>query len=383
MVSHAGEIWLHRTMNAAPEPLLQAMAPSRDGLVVAVEGLFTGYWLADLCAPEGLAFVLGPALSMQAIHGGKAKHAQIAAQKLAALRRGGRLPPASVYPAAMRATRDLVRRRTHLLRTRAERLAHVQQTTSQDHLPKSGTKIAYHAHRHGVAERCDEPAVPKHIAVDRGLITYDDARLTDLARSRVKPAPHHDAHTFSRLRSIPGVGNILALVLRDDMHAMHRCPRVQDVVSYGRLVQGAREAAGTRAGTAGKHIGTAPLTWACSEAAVRFLRPHPAGQQHLASWANTPGQGQALTVRAHTLARAVYDMLTRDTVFHMDQGVPGSREQRGCAWRLTGHRRDAPVFRTLTALFGGVGQHAGVHRPCIPEPWPWMGRPLWRLSRRR
>src|SRR5919108_5029070 len=103
IVSHDGEIVLHRNMKAAPEPLLKAIAPYRDGLVVAVECIFTWYWLADLCAAEGIPCVLGHALSMKAIHGGKAKHDKIASQKIAAPLRGGLLPQASVDPAQMRA----------------------------------------------------------------------------------------------------------------------------------------------------------------------------------------------------------------------------------------------------------------------------------------
>jgi hypothetical protein len=67
-----------------------------------------------------MAFVLGPALSMKAIHGGKAKNDKIAAHKIAGLLRGGRLPQAYGYPAAMRAPRDLLRRRCPLVRKRAE-----------------------------------------------------------------------------------------------------------------------------------------------------------------------------------------------------------------------------------------------------------------------
>jgi hypothetical protein len=51
---------------------LKAVAPSRTDLVVCVACLFTWYWLADLCAREGMPFVLGHALSMKAMHGGKA-----------------------------------------------------------------------------------------------------------------------------------------------------------------------------------------------------------------------------------------------------------------------------------------------------------------------
>ena len=84
--------------------------------------------------------------------------------QIAVLLRGGMLPQAYVYPAKMRATRDLLRRRMHLVRQRAELLAHVQQTNSQYNLPEIGKKLAYKANRAGVAERFPEPAVQKSIA---------------------------------------------------------------------------------------------------------------------------------------------------------------------------------------------------------------------------
>ncbi len=120
IVSPEGEILLHRQMQAAPEPFLKAIAPDREGLVVAVACLFTWDWLADVCADQGMPFVLGHALSRKASHGGTATPETIDAHKMAALWRGGMLPQASVYPAAMRATRDLLRRRTPLMRKRAE-----------------------------------------------------------------------------------------------------------------------------------------------------------------------------------------------------------------------------------------------------------------------
>src|SRR5215813_3355672 len=86
---------------------------------------------------------------MQTIHGGKAKNDKIDSQKIAVLLRGGMLPQAYVYPAGMRATRDLLRRRLHLTRKRAALLAHVQNTNSQYNLPEIGKKIAYKANRDG------------------------------------------------------------------------------------------------------------------------------------------------------------------------------------------------------------------------------------------
>jgi hypothetical protein len=69
--------------------------------------MFAWYWLADLCAEYQIPFVLGHALYMKAIHGGKTKTDKIDSQKIALLLRGGMLPQAYVYPPAMRATRDL------------------------------------------------------------------------------------------------------------------------------------------------------------------------------------------------------------------------------------------------------------------------------------
>jgi Transposase len=129
LMSQDGAILLHRHMQAAPEPCLKAMAPYRDNLVVAVACLFPWSWLAELWAQAGMPCVLGPALSMKAIHGGKATNDTLASHKIAALLRGGRRPQASVYPAEMRATRALWRRRLPRMRNRAALLAHVHNTT--------------------------------------------------------------------------------------------------------------------------------------------------------------------------------------------------------------------------------------------------------------
>jgi transposase len=323
LMNRNGEILVHRNMKAGPDPFLKAIAPYRDNLVVAVECMFTWYWLADLCAQEGIAFVLGHALYMKAIHGGKAKNDKIDSQKIAVLLRGGMLPQAYVYPAQMRATRDLLRRRTHLMRKRAELLAHVQNTNSQYNLPEIGKKIAYKANREGVADRFADPAVHKSIEVDLALITYYDQLLTDVELSMVKAAKHHDAHTLYLLQTVPGIGKILSLVLLYEIHDVARFPTVQDFVSYCRLVKCAKESAGKRLGTSSKKIGNAHLKWAFSEAAALFLRNNPAGQRSVARLEKKHGPGKALTILAHKLARAVYYMLKRKTAFDMEQFLLG------------------------------------------------------------
>ena len=214
-----------------------------------------------------------------------------------------------------------------LARTRGALLAHVHNTNSQYTLPAIGTKIASKANRDGVAERCADPAGHKSIAVDRALIGFYDNLLRDVELSIVKTAKHHNANTLYRLQTVPGIGKSLSLVLLYAMHDIARFPRVQDFAASCRLVKCAKASAGQRSGTAGTQIGHAHLKWAFSEAAVLCLRDHPAAQQWLARLEQKHSQGTALTILAHQLARAVYDMLKRQTAFDLHQFLPA--EGRG------------------------------------------------------
>ena len=132
----------------------------------------------------------------------------------------------------------------HLTRKRAELLAHIQNTNSQYNLPEIGKKLAYKANRDGVVERFSDPAVQKSVEVDLALIGSYDQLLSDMELTIVQTAKQHDAHTLYRLQSVPGIGKILSLVLLYEIHDISRFPRVQDFVSYCRLVKCAQESAG-------------------------------------------------------------------------------------------------------------------------------------------
>jgi len=314
-----GQILLHRNMPCAPESFLKAVAPYREDIAVAVECIFTWYWLADLCSKQNIPFVLGHALYMKAIHGGKAKNDKIDAHKIAVLLRGGMLPMAYVYPPEMRATRDLLRRRMHLMRKRSELLAHIQNTNSQYCLPQFGKKIAYKTNRQGVAEQFSDLSVRKSIEMDLSLIDHYDKLLTEVELYITQTAKVNDVNVFYRLRSVHGIGKILALVILYEIHDIERFPTVQDFVSYARLVKCAKESAGKRHGTSGKKIGNVHLKWAFSEASVLFLRANPKGQRWVEKLSSKHGKAKALSILAHKLGRAVYYMLKRKQAFDMNK----------------------------------------------------------------
>jgi hypothetical protein len=300
ILDHQGEVLVHRQMQAGPAPLLQTIAPSRAALVVWGAWLFTWSWRADLWAREGLPCVRGHALSMQAIPEGKATHAPSAAQQIAVLLRGGRLPQAAGSPAQMRAPRALLRHRRPLRRPRA-----AVQTHSQATLPERGQTLASNANRAGVAPRCAEPAVPQSLAGALALLRHDDPLRNAGALPLVHTAQQPDAPTCYRRPSVPGLGQLWRLVLRDASHDLARFPRVQAGVSSCRVVTCATASAGKREGTSGTPLGNAAWPWAGSEAAGRVLRAKPAGQQSWASLAKPHGPGQAFPILAQHWARAV------------------------------------------------------------------------------
>lgn len=314
-----GQVLVHKNLRSDPEVFLEAIEPYREGLVVAVECIFTWYWLADLCAREGIAFVLGHALYMKAIHGGKAKNDRIDALKIATLLRGGMLPQAYAYPAGMRATRDLLRRRLHLVRKRGQLLAHIQMTSHQYNLPPLGKRIAYPANREGVAEHFADRDVRTSIALDLALLERYDELLTDLEADLVRRAKQHDPQAFHRLRTIPGVGKVLALTILYEIHDVRRFDRVQQFASYARLVRCAKESAGKKLGTSGAKMGNVHLKWAFSEAAVLFVRHSAEGKKLLARLEKRFGKGKALSILAHKLGRAAYFMLAREKAFDVQR----------------------------------------------------------------
>jgi transposase len=157
--------------------------------------------------------------------------------------------------------------------------------------------------------------------VDVSLIAHYDKVLGEVELSITRSAKAQDVQTFARLQSVPGIGKILALVILYEIQDSARFPRVQDFVSYCRLVKCAKESNGKRLGPAGKKIGNVHLRWAFAEAAILFLRQNHLGKEYFAKLAHKHGKAKALTVLGHKRARAVYYRLTRGQPFALQRFV--------------------------------------------------------------
>ncbi len=251
---------------------------------------------------------------MKAIHGGKKKDDKIDSEKIARLMRGGTFPLSYVYPREMRATRDLLRRRTFLMRRRSELLAHVQLVNQQYNLDPFEKMLQYACNR-DVLDRFEQVGARQSVAADLQMIGHYDQLLKQMESNLLRQAKLHDPQAYFRLQTIPGVGKILSLVLLYEIHTIDRFPTVGDFLSYARLVTPKQTSDGKVTGHSGAKIGNAHLKWAFSEAVLWMLRHSEDAKAFLKRKEKKYGKARAMTMLARKIARAVYQMLKRKEPF--------------------------------------------------------------------
>lgn len=319
ILDQSNKVLLHINIVTSAEAFLKAIEPYREDLVVAAECMFTWYWLADLCHEHNIKFVLGHALYMRAIQGGKAKNDKVDSRKIAGLLKSGMFPMAYVYPQKMRATRDLMRRRNHFAQKRAELFAHTQNTASQ-YLPDEllGT-IAKKSYRANIQNRFNEQSTQTSVETNMMLVEAYDKVIDQLEKEIYESAKVHQPMNLAILQSFPGIGPIIGLTILYEIENINRFKRVQEFVSYARLVKSARESNGKRYGSNGKKIGNAHLKWAFMQAAVGYLKKNPEGQKYLEKLHSKHPKGKALAILAHKIGRVVYYMLQRKMMFNPKQ----------------------------------------------------------------
>ena len=310
---------VHQKIKADPHQLHKLLKPYIGQVVVGVECMHCWYWVSDFCREMNVEFILGHALYMKAIHGGKAKNDKIDSYKIASLMRGGNFPLAYNYPAETRATRDLLRRRTYVMRHGSELKAHVVNTDSQYNLPAQSLNLKNVSARDGLRHYYDDPVVQRMIALDMNILDCYIRELKHVESFIEGKAKEHYGALLNIVRTFPGIGQILALTILYEIGDINRFPTVQQFASYSRLVKCKAESAGKTYGTSGNKIGNGYLKWAFSEAAVLYLRGNDNAKRYLAKLQKRMSKGKALSALTHKIGRCVYFMLRDRQVFDEDK----------------------------------------------------------------
>lgn len=204
------------------------------------------------------------------------------------------------------------------MRKRAELFSHTQNTGSQYNLQDPLGRIAKPQNRGNVISRFEDPAVQLSMSANLEMIKAYDHVIAGLEQEIIRCAQSHDPASYALLKTIPGVGRIIALNMLYEIEDINRFPRVQNFVSYCRLVKCAKESNGKKYGSSGKKIGNAHLRWAFSQAAQLFLKGNEPGKRYYDRLCRKHGKGKALSILAHKLGRVVYQMLKTRKVFDMN-----------------------------------------------------------------
>jgi transposase len=303
-------LYRKRLPNELPT-ILEALNPYREPLQgLVVESTYNWYWLVDGLMEAGYRVHLANTAAIVQYEGLKHTDDDTDAMFLAKLLRLGILPEGYIYPKEGRAVRDLLRKRSQLVRQRTANLLSVQNLFARNlgHTPNGN---AVKRMRDETVERlmeddCRALAVKSNLAIMQAL----EAQIKILekavkARARLQPQ-------FQPLLTVNGIGDILGLTIMLETGDIGRFPHVGDYASYCRCVGSQKTSNGKQKGKGNTKNGNRYLAWAYVEAANFAVRYYQRKR------AKTNGIVATKTV-AHKLARACYHILRDQVPFEVEK----------------------------------------------------------------
>ena len=320
VMDKTGSILLRRNVLNNFNHIKQLIEPFLPSVAIGCESTYSYYWLADGCREADINFYLGHAIYMKAIAANKNKNDKIDARTIADLLRTSYFPEAYPYPKQMRATRDLLRRRKRLVSIRGEASAHIRMLAHQYALAEELDEIiGKRQHRYELIAAFDHDDIAESIEADLALSDAITPLVDRVEKQIIRQAIHHRHADFAALKSIPGVGDILALIILYETHDIARFKTVQQYSSYARVVRSHRSSNGKLLGHKNSKAGNPYLKWAFNEIVLFAKQRSEAICNYHDRLVSKKGKAKAKSIIGHKFAVAVYFMLKRGEVFDEKQ----------------------------------------------------------------
>jgi transposase len=308
VTDEADRVLVNRRCRNDLATIVAVLAPHGAELAaVVVESTFNWYWLVDGLRAAGYEVKLANTVAMRRYDGLKHSGDEDDAAYLAHLLRLGILPTGYIHPPEQRSLRDLARKRVQLVRSRTQHVLSVENIVARERGAGLSSAAVQRLSGAAVEELGFDAdvclAVKSNVAVIAALsqqIALVEARLLEAAKLRPE---------FALLRSIPGIGEVLSIVIMLETGEIGRFAGAGNFASYARCVDSARYSNGKKKGEGNTRNGNAYLAWAFVEAA-NFARRFSAEARRFfdrkKARTNTAVATKAL---AHKLARACYHVL--------------------------------------------------------------------------
>jgi len=296
--------------------VLAWLEPYREDLAgVVVESTYNWYWLVDGLMEQGYAVHLANTVAIQQYGGLKYRDDASDARWLAKLLRLGQLPEGYIYPRTERAIRDLLRKRSQLVRQATMNLLSIQNLFARNR----GENISANRVKQLTPETVDAAFEDANVA----LAVKSNVKVLDCLLKQIfvlETAVHDQVRlrkSYKKLLTVPGIGKILALTIMLETGDISRFRDVGNYVSYGRLVGSSHLTNGKRKGSGNTKNGNAFLCWAFIEAANYAIRYNPTIRRYYQRKQARTKRIVALKAVAHKLARACYHMIKEYASFDM------------------------------------------------------------------
>jgi len=285
---------------------------------VVVESTYNWYWLVDGLMDAGFKVHLANPAAMKQYEGLKFTDDNSDATWLAEMLRLGILPEGYIYPKQSRPVRDLLRKRSHLVRQRTANILSIQNiVTRNTGLNVKGDVIKGWSDEE-VADLFSDPDLVLAIEASHAAVRLLGEKISEvekrvLSRARLRPE-------YKVLLTTNGIGKVLALTIMLETGDLGRFPKVGNYSSYCRCVDSKRMSNGKKKGKGNAKSGNKYLAWAYVEAATFAVRHNPIIRRfHQRKVAQTKLNVVATKAVAHKLARACYHMMKEQVPFDVER----------------------------------------------------------------
>jgi transposase len=254
------------------------------------------------------------------ITGAKVKTDPRDAFSLAKLLRLDAIPEAYIYPKERRPVRDLLRRRRGLVSLRSAAYGSMRRTLLQQGMWGFSFAALKRIDALRIYELFSDPALQASMLLALERVLLYDREIQKLEKMILDTVA--DEPTFELLRTVPGVGKILALTIFYEVGQIERFGSAKQFCSYARVVPGlAQSSSVTRRGRGSKQ-GNPHLKWAFMQAAGLAVRYNPAvrkfRQTHMARRRSKAKRLVSLSIVAHKLAIGAYYVLKGQVPFRQE-----------------------------------------------------------------
>jgi transposase len=314
-----GKIMLRKRVANKLDDFMDAIKPYKTSIKLGVESTFNWYWLIDLCREKKLEILLGHAVAMKHIYGGKNKNDNIDSKKIADLLRSNLLPEAYAYPKEKRAVRDLLRRRCKYLSMRSGLYAHGKTLFYQEGcIDISPTALKSKRKRDSLSDILDDEMSQLSYQSDITIVKELSDVINKIEGEILKRAQHELPKEYYILTSFPGIGKIIALTMIYEMDTIDRFKRRQDFTSYCRLARPDRESNGKRTGNGNSKIGNPFLKCVFMEILNNATRLSPEIKEYYDTLKKAFKPLKARAIMANKACTIVYYMLKKQKPFDVE-----------------------------------------------------------------